>query len=155
MQREPFNICITCAQRKRQTQELMPEGISRSVPAGRHPAAGWNSWGMLNKAISMGGGQMPTRTKKQDKLSLWAAQIALLLGQQLCTGFYCVPRLVPANVSALKLTVSKGNQQKLQLYLRSSGCSILPLPWQVCILPSLPLGLSQWTQKDFCVYLDQ
>lgn len=50
------------------------------------PAVPWSIWEALNKAISKAGGQLPTKTKKQHKVSLCTAQFALLLGQQLWTG---------------------------------------------------------------------
>lgn len=66
------------------------------------------------------------------------------------------PRAVPASVSAPKLTVGKGNQQKLQLYLGAqAGVRQLILSFgSSASYQDYPLGLSQGTQ-DFCVYLDQ
>lgn len=128
----------------------------QSCPCRQAHSSRMEQWGMLKKAISMGGGQMPSRTKQQNKRSLCTAQSALLLGQQLCSGFKCVPGLVPASVSAPKFTVGKGNQQKLQLYLGAqAGVHQFFLSLgSSASYQDYPLGLSQGTQ-DFCVYLDQ
>lgn len=148
---ESFNICIG-APSKRQTQELMPEGISRAVPAGRHTAAGWSSGGCWRRQFQWEVARCPAEQSNRTNGASALPKVPFswdsssVLGLNVSQGL-CQQVLVHQNSQWARET-SKSYSSISELRLGS----ILPFPWQFCILPGLPSRTLPGNSGFLCIF---